>query len=62
MSVFLSTRVIFIAFLSLVAVDARAAADLAAKAVTAFVHVSVVPMDRERVLEDWGEFRTGLGC
>jgi hypothetical protein len=36
----------------LVAMDTRAASDQAAETVTAFVHVAVVPMDRERILDD----------
>lgn len=52
-NVFRSTRVLFIALVILGAVDTSAAADKPADAVTAFVDVAVVPMDRERVLENW---------
>lgn len=53
MSVFRSTRVLFIALATLVAFNTSAYADKAVEAVTAFAHVAVVPMDRERVLENW---------
>jgi imidazolonepropionase-like amidohydrolase len=42
-----------IALLVLSLAEACAAADNDPASVTAFVHVAVVPMDRERVLEDW---------
>jgi imidazolonepropionase-like amidohydrolase len=53
MTVFRSTRTLLIALLVLAAVDASAAADQASEPVTAFVHVAVVPMDRERILDGW---------
>jgi imidazolonepropionase-like amidohydrolase len=53
MSLFRSVRALFVASVILLAVDASAAADKAADAVTAFAHVAVVPMDREQVLENW---------
>jgi imidazolonepropionase-like amidohydrolase len=46
-------RILYIALLILCVSAARAAQDNAPANVTAFVHVSVVPMDRERVLENW---------
>lgn len=53
MSVLRFAPVLSIALVILVAMDTSAAAsDQAAETVTAFVHVAVVPMDRERVLDD----------
>jgi imidazolonepropionase-like amidohydrolase len=45
--------VLFMALAILVAVDSGVAADMSGADITAFVHVTVVPMDRERVLENW---------
>jgi imidazolonepropionase-like amidohydrolase len=45
-------RILYMALLVLCVSGARAAPDSAPAKVTAFVHVTVVPMDRERVLED----------
>lgn len=52
MSVFRSVRVLLIALVILVATDISVASGQAAETVTAFVHVAVVPMDQERVLDD----------
>lgn len=53
MSVLRSTRVLFIALMISIAADSSAAATETPSAVTAFVDVAVVPMDRERVLPNW---------
>lgn len=53
MNVFRSARALFIASMMLIAAGVSAAASQAALPITAFVNVSVVPMDRERVLENW---------
>lgn len=47
-----STRVLLFALMSLVVMDASATPDQAPVTATAFIHVAVVPMDRERVLDD----------
>jgi hypothetical protein len=48
-----SGRVLLTAFAILVAVDSGVAADMTGADITAFVHVTVVPMDRERLLKNW---------
>ena len=48
-----SSCVLFMALAILVAVDSGVAADTAGADIVAFVHVAVVPMDRERVLKNW---------
>jgi imidazolonepropionase-like amidohydrolase len=48
-----SSCVLFMALAILVAVDSGVAADMSGADITAFVHVTVVPMDRERVLKNW---------
>jgi imidazolonepropionase-like amidohydrolase len=53
MNAFRLACVLFSALVILVATDSSAAANTAAEAMTAFVHVAVVPMDRDRVLENW---------
>ena len=45
-------RILYIALMILGVAIARAAPHNASANVTAFVHASVVPMDRERVLQD----------
>lgn len=52
MTVLRSARVLFIAWVILVAMDSSAASDQATGTVTAFAHVAVIPMDRERILDD----------
>jgi adenine deaminase len=52
MTLLRSARVLFIAWVILVAMDSSAASGQATGTVTAFAHVAVIPMDRERVLDD----------
>jgi imidazolonepropionase-like amidohydrolase len=53
LSMWRSGRVLFAAFAILVAVDGGVAADMTGADITAFVRVTVVPMDRERLLKNW---------
>jgi imidazolonepropionase-like amidohydrolase len=46
-------RILYVALMILAVAIARAAPDNTPANATAFVHASIVPMDRERVLEDW---------
>jgi imidazolonepropionase-like amidohydrolase len=52
MTVLRSARVLLLAWVLLAAMDSSAASGQAIKTMTAFAHVAVIPMDRERVLED----------
>ncbi len=45
-------RTLFVVWLILLALDAGAASDQASGSVTAIVHVAVIPMDHERILDD----------
>ena len=48
-----SSCVLFTALALLVTVDSGVAADMSGAGITAFADVTVVPMDRERVLKNW---------
>jgi imidazolonepropionase-like amidohydrolase len=53
MSLLRFARVLPIALMTLLVMSASAASDPAPATATAFIHVAVVPMDRERVLDDF---------